>query len=252
MKKSGMFLLITAFISGCAATNQTAPQTPIISAESARQPRDARTEIDSLPLQTPEVYNHGTRLIAPTAAINELLQKASDGIIDINGYLTSEPIASENITPEEPTLNDECLKNPADSSDYRIDIRIVAGDIEEVIRKIGDLEEVAECKIAKQDVNNNFLCNVMQLENSLKTRERLMALLADAINVQEVLDVERELGRLSGNIDYLKSRMQKLSMEAQLAGGYSPAASDDRSKPSLAKSILYYTCKGISWLFLRN
>jgi hypothetical protein len=62
--------------------------------------------------------------------------------------------------------------------------------------------------INSQDITSQFVDLTIRLNNLLVTRTRLQAILEKARNVEETLAVERELNRVSGEIEQIKGRLR--------------------------------------------
>ena len=75
------------------------------------------------------------------------------------------------------------------------------------IRKLGDVlnrEETVE------DVTEQFLDIQTRLRNARAMRDRMEALLKQAKDVKEALAVERELGRITTDIERMEGRLKRL------------------------------------------
>jgi len=252
MKRLCLYLLIASIISGCAATNITTQQTSAAGEEAAPALHDENNGIDTLAPETQLNKAHDERTSSPIATLNYLLKKANDRVGAIAELLTPDSIPPDPVIDPADSLSEEDEEQPVEAPRTQIEIRLLVDNADEAMEEIRNLGEVVHYKVVEPDINDDFLYSLLGLENSLKMRERLLAILADAANVQEVLKVERQLGRLNCNIDSLKARLQKFSSEAPSAGVNTPADSTTQTKPSLVRSILYYTCQGLSWLFIKK
>jgi len=252
MKRIVVFLLIASIISGCAATHKTARDAPVVDAGRVTAVRGAKKGVDLLAVGTQTIKTRKSVHSAPVATVDNLLSRADERLVTINGHLALESITPDTIISQVTSLIGVYKGQLVVSTDLQIEIRIPAECFGEVVKRIRNLGRVVSYKIVGQDINDNFQDNEMRLENNLKTRERLLSLFADAINVEEVLKVERELGRLNGGIDNLKRSLRKLSTDVELARIKVQIVLPNTTKPGPVGSVFYYAYKGISWLFINK
>lgn len=97
----------------------------------------------------------------------------------------------------------------------RITIRVPAARFEEAMKAFSALGQVLDRKISGQDVTDQFRDLRIRLDNAEKVRIRLAALLEQAKNVQDALAVERELGRVTEEIERYKGQIA--AMQDQIA-----------------------------------
>jgi hypothetical protein len=77
----------------------------------------------------------------------------------------------------------------------------------DAITKLGDL---LDRNVAARDVTEQFRDLETRLGNARAVRDRLTALLARAHDVEDALRVERELGRVTEELELLEGRLQRL------------------------------------------
>jgi hypothetical protein len=92
-----------------------------------------------------------------------------------------------------------------------IQVRVPAPDFEKTVEAIVELGDVHRREITAQDVTAEYTDLTIRLKNAEEVRERLAALLKTAVNVEEALKVEAELGRVAGQIELIKGRLKLLS-----------------------------------------
>ncbi len=89
----------------------------------------------------------------------------------------------------------------------RITVRVPAARFEEAMKAFSALGQVLDRKISGQDVTDQFRDLRIRLENAEKVRVRLAALLEQAKTVQDALAVEKELGRVTEEIERYKGQI---------------------------------------------
>jgi hypothetical protein len=112
--------------------------------------------------------------------------------------------------------------------DASITIRVPAGTFQNVVADIGKLGDVLNRNVTSEDVTAEFRDLEVQLANSLAMRERFAKLLEKAQKVEEALQIEKELGRVTDEIERIKGRLKLLSDLAQystITVRFSPHAS---------------------------
>ena len=100
----------------------------------------------------------------------------------------------------------------------RITVRIPAAEFEGFIDRVGkQIGDVVQREIRGQDVTEEFMDVDLRLRNLIATRDRIEALLARASTVKDALEIQRELARLTQEIEQLKGRLQFLKDRVALA-----------------------------------
>ena len=89
-----------------------------------------------------------------------------------------------------------------------ITIRVPAGKFQRILHRIGGMGDVLQRNVSAEDVTDQFYDLRIRLRNAEAMRARLEQLLAKATTVKDALDVERELARVSGEIERLKGRLK--------------------------------------------
>ena len=136
------------------------------------------------------------------------------------------------------------------SEDDETSIRVPAADLTRAMDIIEKLGKVTKRSIAGQDVTDEYRDLETRLDSAEKGRQRYLELLSKAENVASALQVERELERLSNEIELLKGRLQRMDHLVQYATVTVYTESEVRLGPIGLLSYGIY--KAISWLFVRS
>ncbi|MDO9516996.1 MAG: DUF4349 domain-containing protein [Methanosarcinaceae archaeon] len=96
-------------------------------------------------------------------------------------------------------------------------VRVPKDGFTSVIGDIETLGEVTSKTISGRDVTEEYIDLSARLGNLERQEERLVEILAMATTVEEVLDVERELGRIRGEIESLTGRLKYLNDKVDLS-----------------------------------
>ncbi len=95
-------------------------------------------------------------------------------------------------------------------SDASITIRVPAEAFQEALDGVGALGDELHRDVSARDVTEEFADLLIRLRNSEVVRQRLEVLLARAAKVEEALAVERELERVTQDIEQLKGKLKLL------------------------------------------
>lgn len=93
--------------------------------------------------------------------------------------------------------------------DRSITIRVPRARFDEAVKKIEGTGDVVHRDIQAQDVTDEFLDTEVRLKNARAMRDRLQELLQRA-PVKEALEIEKELGRITGEIEHMEGRLKLL------------------------------------------
>jgi Domain of unknown function (DUF4349) len=94
--------------------------------------------------------------------------------------------------------------------DMAITIRVPANRFDEVVKRIEKVGDVLNRNVSAQDVTEEFADLEVRLRNARAIRDRLEQLLVKATKVEESLQIERELGRVAGEIERIEGKMKFL------------------------------------------
>jgi hypothetical protein len=98
--------------------------------------------------------------------------------------------------------------------DVSITIRVPVSRFDEAVRRIEALGQVVHRNVSVEDVTEEFVDLEVRLKNLRAIRARLESLLEKAKTVEESVLIERELGRVAGEIERIEGRMKLLKDRA--------------------------------------
>jgi hypothetical protein len=127
-------------------------------------------------------------------------------------------------------------------------IRIPATGFRDAVKEIELMGKVKNENITGQDVTEDYKDYQVRLDNAEKSRQRYLALLDKAQNVDEILQVEKELERLNNDIELVKGKLDRLSHLIQYSTITVKTA--DEIRPGPLGYIFYGLYAGIKWLFV--
>jgi hypothetical protein len=211
MNRFWLVLLLIALLAGCADAQQmemaSEPALDMAdmafvtetSGRAAAPPMEPQADFDtSLPAQERLIVRTGQMSIVAAdtetalAEIARLAEMSGGWVVSSNVYQYDERAKMGSIT----------VRVPADRFD-----EIVAAVKETAVSTTRESTD-------SQDVTDEYVDLSSRLDNLEATAQRVRAFLDDARNVEEALDVNRELSRLEEQIEVIKGRMQYLSQSA--------------------------------------
>lgn len=98
-----------------------------------------------------------------------------------------------------------------------ITIRVPADRFNEAIRRIAALGDVLHRSISAEDVTDEYRDVEVRLKNARAMRARLEQLLVKADKIDDSIAIERELGRVTGEIERMEGRLKLLRDRAALS-----------------------------------
>jgi len=98
----------------------------------------------------------------------------------------------------------------AKRDDRSVTIRVPAQRFDEAVRAIEGFGDMLHRNVSAQDVTEEFRDLEIRLASARAVQKRLSELLAKAAKVEESLAIERELDRVSGEIERVEGRMKFL------------------------------------------
>lgn len=98
----------------------------------------------------------------------------------------------------------------AKRADRSITIRVPASKFDEAVRRVEGVGDVIARNVTAQDITEEFHDLELRLKNARATQARLLELLAKASKVDEAVLVERELDRVSSEVERIEGRIKLL------------------------------------------
>lgn len=129
-------------------------------------------------------------------------------------------------------------------------IRIKSEYFETVLEEIEKLGKVTRKNISGNDVTERYWDTQIRLDNALETRKRYLELLKMAKTVEEAILVERELARITQDIDLLKGQINRLDNLEEFAT--ITISIKEKKKLGVLGYVGVGLYKSVKWFFVRN
>jgi hypothetical protein len=172
--------------SNVAAARTTTPVTPPTQTASAKTAStDAKKTNDA---QSPDfliMYNGDVSMMVEDGKVASTLDKIIDASEAAGGHLGTR-------------------------RDLGVTVRVPSSHFRETLAKISELGEITHQSITAEDVSEEYHDAEVRLANMKATQKRLQDFLAKTANMNDMLTLERELERISMDIDRVEGRMRFL------------------------------------------
>jgi hypothetical protein len=127
-------------------------------------------------------------------------------------------------------------------------LRIPDARLDEALDRLAALGEVERREVRVADVTAAYTDLQIRLDNALALRARLRALLADAAGVQDVLAVERELARVTTEVERLEGQLRLLQNQVAFSTVRLSVGRD--VDPGPLGWVFVGLLEGVRWLFV--
>jgi len=134
--------------------------------------------------------------------------------------------------------------------DTSITVRVPRDHFDDAIARIEKLGDVTHRDIKAQDVTDEFVDLQARLKNAYVMRDRLTELLARAA-VKEAIDIEKELGRVTEEIERMEGRMKLLRDQiafSTITVSFTPLAPDRVRESSMLNAFPWLQSLGLGSL----
>ena len=136
----------------------------------------------------------------------------------------------------------------AQSSTTSLMARVPAGKLEKFLADAAALGTVESRHVSGEDVTDQFRDTTIRLDNLIKIRGRYLELLAKSQGVSEAVMVEKELERVTLEIEHLKGQLQALEQTSRYS--LVSLSFERETRPGPLGWVFYGLAKGVKWLFV--
>jgi hypothetical protein len=129
-----------------------------------------------------------------------------------------------------------------------VSTRIPAENMDSFLEHVRGLGKIKNETKTGTDITDRYRDNVIRLDSFKNVRDRYLALLARANDVSDILRIEREIERVTLEIE----RLEGIIRQSELSVSYSliTVRYGERAKPGPVGWIFYGLFRGIVWLFV--
>lgn len=136
----------------------------------------------------------------------------------------------------------------ASESTNSIEVMIPTEKLDEALVKVSDTGEVAAKHISVQDVTSQYVDLEARIDNLEKMRTRIQALLSRSGNMDDMLKAEKELNRVTTELEQAKAQMRRMERDTTYARLH--VSVEKNIRPGPLGWVFYGLYKGVKWLFV--
>lgn len=129
-----------------------------------------------------------------------------------------------------------------------ITLLVPTDKLQDAVRQVEKLGEITRREISVQDVTANYVDLQIRIDNLRRMRVRLNELVQQATEVKDILEVERELGRVTAELERLEGQLRTMDKQTSYATLY--LAVEEEVTPGPLGWVFYGIGMGIKWLFV--
>jgi hypothetical protein len=133
-------------------------------------------------------------------------------------------------------------------SNHQAVLKIKNQYLDQAILDISKLGKLKDKNIVASDVTEEYLDYQIRLDNAEQVRKRYVSLLDKAKDVNEIILVEKELARISQEIDLIKGKLKLL--DNQITYATLTVNLREKVKPGALGYAFVGLYEGIKWLFV--
>ena len=136
----------------------------------------------------------------------------------------------------------------ARKSNNSISFKVPAGRLDEALAGMRELGQLKRSDISTVDVTSQYVDLAIRIENLKALHVRLHELAKQGKDVKEILEVEKELARVTTELEALEGQMRLMSNQTTYAT--INVYVQKRSRPGPIGYVFYGIYRGIKWLFV--
>jgi hypothetical protein len=160
----------------------------------------------------------GTAQPAEIPQVRKLIKKA-DVAIEVNDcQITAQELATLVQRASGFILSSELRSHNGNARNGRTVFKVAPEHFEGVIQAMKSFGKIERVSVTGEDVTEEYVDLQARLDNFKRVKERLNTVLEDqAKNVKDILEVERELGRVGQEIETIEGRLKYLNRQVDLS-----------------------------------
>jgi hypothetical protein len=128
-----------------------------------------------------------------------------------------------------------------------IQFKIPTESFDVCLKKLETFGTVTDKRVYIDDITNQFYDSKIRLENALKLQQRLIELLTKSKTVQDAIEVEKELSRVTTEIETQKSQLNRLENLSTMSSVTLRIRKKERLGP--LGYVFYGIYRGVRFLF---
>jgi hypothetical protein len=201
-------------IQGCGGAADMAPPKapPAAGAPAPAGPRREDFDSDGIPDEKDAKKGGDDRIAGPPQPKTEDKSKTEQregAYLIYTAHLTMAVYQVEGALSQVEQIGKDVGGYLANRTDREITIRVPRARFEEAIKRVEGTGDVVHRDVTAEDVTDEFVDTEVRLKNARAMRDRLQQLLEKA-PVKEAIEIEKELGRVTQEIERMEGRLKLL------------------------------------------
>jgi hypothetical protein len=127
-------------------------------------------------------------------------------------------------------------------------LKIPAAKLDDALARVSKVAKVRDKNVSARDVTSEYVDLNIRIDNARRLQTRLKELLTQTQDVGKVLEVEKELARVTEQLERLEGQMRLLSQQTTYAT--LTVTVEEDVKPGPIGWVFYGAYSGIKWLFV--
>ncbi len=127
-------------------------------------------------------------------------------------------------------------------------LKVPSAKLDDALARVGKVAKVRDKHVAARDVTSEFVDLNIRIDNARKLQARLKELLAQTQDVGKVLEVEKELARVTEQLERLEGQMRLLAQQTTYAT--LTVQVEESVSPGPLGWVFYGAYAGVKWLFV--
>lgn len=208
-------LVMTALVASCSAAGDSSPQS-----FGEQVPAQDGAEVGLPQEDGDEAGGDAERLIIRTKTLRLEVEKTGDAVEEIRDLTRTHSGTISDL--EVATDSEEWIHRNTENADGAalrgwVTVRVPSDDYEDFVAAVADLGVVKFQSEATSDVTQEHVDLSARLENLRAQEVRLREFFEAATDVEDMLAIEKELGRVRGDIESLDAQVTYLERQAAMA-----------------------------------
>jgi hypothetical protein len=170
-------------------------------------------------------YNSNMHFDIPEKSADSVRSQMIDYVKSIDGYIVTE-------------------------NTNMLTVKIPSNQFREAIVELKKMGKVTSENVYTEDITDAYYDVKIRLENYTALQTRLKSLLAKAKTVQEAIEVEKELNRVTNEIEILKGKMNRYENQINFSTINIYIRSEKQTKLGPLGWVVYGAYSAVKWLFV--
>jgi len=136
----------------------------------------------------------------------------------------------------------------ASESTHGIVIKVPSSHLDDAVGALGSLATITKRELTARDVTSDYVDLRIRIDNARRLQERLKELLGQTADVARILEIEKELARVTEELERLEGQMRLMNNQTTFAT--LTISVEESVSPGPVGWVFVGLYKGVKWLFV--